>query len=205
MKLTAPARRKHPMSIQGGGEPLPRSPTVLLLIDFINPLDFPGAETLGPPAVRAADATARLKARLAAEGVQSVYANDNYGIWHSNFRDVWGHCRSLQGHAGGLARRLKPGPADLAILKPRHSAFFSTPLELVLGQLGAKKLVLVGLATDICVLFTAMDAHLRGFKLWVPADCVAAESAQATAESLRYMNRVLKADVRASAAMTTAT
>lgn len=64
---------------------LPRSERVLLLVDFINPLDFPGGEKFAPVAVAAARATAGLKKRLAGEGVAAVYANDNYGVWHSDF------------------------------------------------------------------------------------------------------------------------
>ena len=66
----------------------------------------------------------------------------------------------------------------------------------MLTQLKCRRLVITGLAADSCVLFTAMDAYLRGYSLWVPADCVAAESAQAKAQALEQMRRVLKADVR---------
>ena len=169
---------------------------MLLLVDFINPLAFPEADALAASAVKAAQATARLKQRLAGEGVQTIFANDNYGTWHSNFHETWRHCRSLKGASGRMALALKPQPRDLAILKPRHSAFFSTPLELLLGQLKTKRLILAGLATDMCVLFTAMDAFLRGYKLWVPGDCVAAETQAAGEQALAYMRRVLKAQTR---------
>jgi nicotinamidase-related amidase len=93
---------------------------------------------------------------------------------------------------------LAPAPSDIAVLKPRHSAFFATPLAVLLAQLGARRLIVAGLAADICVLFTASDAFLRGFELWVPADCVAAESAARKRAALSFMARVLKADTRAS-------
>jgi len=196
MKLEAPVRHKRRHSAQVLAEGLQQSPTVLLLVDFINPLQFPEAGELSGPAESAALAAARLKRTLAADGVQTIYANDNYGTWHSNFHETWRHCRSLQGASRRMALALKPEPNDLAILKPRHSAFFSTPLELLLGQLKARRLILGGLATDMCVLFTAMDAFLRGYKLWVPADCVAAETPEAGAHALEYMGRVLKAQVQ---------
>jgi nicotinamidase-related amidase len=175
------------------------SPTVLVLVDFINPLDFDGADALAPPALEAARATAALRRRAARDGVQTVYANDNYGVWQADFKTVWARCHAMRGAPGEIARLLQPRRRDLTILKPRHSAFYSTPLDLLLRQLRSRKLIIAGLAADNCVLFTAMDAYLRGYSLWVPQDCVAAESAESKAGALEHMRRTLKATVRASA------
>lgn len=201
------ATRKSPLSVRPPERPpltigakgaLARSPTVLLLIDFINPLEFPEAAQLAPSAVAAARATLKLKKRLARDGVAAIYANDNYGHWRSDFRDVLLHCQGQEGASGTMAQLLAPEPDDLVILKPRHSAFFSTPLDLMLSQMQAHTLVLAGLAADICVQLSAMDASLHGYKLWVPADCTAAESPALKKAALAYMKRVLKADVRLS-------
>jgi len=178
--------------------PLPHSPVTLVLIDFINPLDFDGADSLAPAALKAALATAKLKRRCDRLGYRSIYANDNYGLWQSNFDDVWRACLRRAGPARQLAATLKPRRSDFTALKPRHSAFYCTPLDLLLSQLNTRRLVLTGLAADKCVLFTAMDAYVRQFQLWVPADCVAAESEKATAGVLDYMARVLKAEIRAA-------
>jgi nicotinamidase-related amidase len=174
---------------------LPPSRRVLLLIDFINPLNFPGAEQLAPAAVEAAKATAKLKKRLAAEGVATIYANDNYGVWQSDFHSLVATCMGMEGPSGEMARLLYPQANDITILKPRHSAFFASPLALLLDQMQARELVICGLATDICVQLTAMDAFLREFSAWVPGDCTAAESAEAKAASLAYIASVLKGDV----------
>ena len=174
--------------------PLEASPTVLLLVDFINPLDFDGADALAPSALVAARATTRLRHQATRSGVQTLYANDNYGVWRSDFKALWTRCA-----AGAIARLMKPRRDDLAILKPRHSAFYATPLDLLLRQLTCKRLVITGLAADNCVMFTAMDAYLRGFALWIPEDCVAAEHADAKASALEHMRRTLKASVRTSA------
>lgn len=190
--------RRPAFSVDGSGTRLPRSGTVLLLVDFINPLAFEGGEQLAEPALAAARATKRLKARLAQDGIPTLYANDNYGVWRSEFHDILGYCASQPGATGRMAEWLAPGPNDLVLLKPRHSAFFATPLDLVLSQMHAHTVVLAGLATDICVQMTAMDATLRGYKLWVPSDCTAAESEPAKKAALAYMKRVLKADVRRS-------
>jgi nicotinamidase-related amidase len=84
-------------------------------------------------------------------------------------------------------------------LKAKHSAFYSTTLDLLLAYLGAKTLILTGVASDICVLFTANDAYMRDYDLFVPRDCVAASDEKSNEATLEYIERVLKADTRPSA------
>jgi len=175
---------------------LPRSKRVLLLVDFINPLNFPGSEKLAPTALKAARSTARLKERLSAEGVPTIYANDNYGVWQSDFHSLVSTCLGMEGPAGEIAKLLYPQAEDITILKPRHSAFHASPLDLLLKEIGAEDLVICGLATDMCVQLTAGDAFLREYRCWVPADCTAAETPGAKKASLAYMADVLKCDVR---------
>jgi nicotinamidase-related amidase len=172
------------------------SRSVLLLVDFINPLDFEGAESIAPAALAAARRTAALRRQLTGQGVRTIYANDNYGHWSADFKELWQHCAKLRGIPGQMARMLAPTAKDFMLLKARHSAFYGTPLNLLLEQLHCKRLIVTGLAADSCVLFSAMDAFLRGYSLWVPGDCVAAEAGDDEASALRLMERVLKADVR---------
>lgn len=178
---------------------LPRSRSVLLLIDFINPMDFPGAEDLADAAVEAARATSALKKRLGEAGVPTIYANDNYGGWQSDFQSLVERCVGSRGASGEMAQLLFPERGDLTVLKPRHSAFLGSPLDLLLSRIGARELIITGLATDICVQLTAMDAFLRGFALRVPSDCCAAEAAEHHKQSLAYMARILKCDISPSA------
>jgi nicotinamidase-related amidase len=176
---------------------LPRSRRVLLLlIDFINPFGFPGADNLAGPAVQAARLTAELKERLAREGVAAIYANDNYGVWQSDFHSLVSACLGMEGPSGEIARLLYPQATDLTILKTRHSAFYGSPLELLLAEMETRELVVCGLATDMCVQLTACDAFLREFAVWVPADCTAAETVEAKETSLAYMEGVLKCNTR---------
>ena len=176
------------------------SPTVLLLVDFVNPLDFEGADDLSASAVEAARAVAALRRRFGRDGFQTVYANDNYGIWRADFKEIWTRCRRRKGPSSEMALLLRPGPQDFTILKPRHSAFFGTPLEFLLDELGVSRLVLAGLVADNCIMFTAQDAYLRKYALRVPADCVASERSSYCKDALAYMARVMKADVRSSRA-----
>jgi nicotinamidase-related amidase len=176
-------------------EKLPRSHRALLLVDFINPLDFPGAEDLTPGALQAAEATLKLRRKLEAEGIPVIYANDNFGSWRSDFNSLVRQLRAGEGPARQLADMLQPAPDDLTVLKPRHSAFFGSPLEILLDLMGVNELVITGLATDICVKMTAMDAFLRDYRIQVPANCTAAESPQRQDEALAYMRDILRCDI----------
>lgn len=177
---------------------LPKSQRVLLLVDYINTLDFPGSEKLAAPALEAARATAALKRRLHADGVATIFANDNFGVWQSDFHSLVATCLGREGEAGEIARTLYPQADDLTLLKPRHSAFYASPLELLLTEMQARELVICGLATDMCVQLTAADAFLREYRVWVPSDCTAAETQDAKETALRYMRDVLRCDVRPS-------
>lgn len=172
----------------------------LLLIDFINPMDFDGGERLAPRAVAAARATRRLKRQAVAEGVPVIYVNDNFGDWRASFEVVMRRCES-SGRGRELAALLRPEAADVSILKPRHSAFYGTPLEFLLDELGSDALVLTGLQAHICVLFTAHDAYLRRYRLWVPRDCVASERVESEEGTLRHLGEIAAADTRPAAAL----
>ncbi|HEX2880086.1 MAG TPA: cysteine hydrolase, partial [Polyangiaceae bacterium] len=92
-----------------------------------------------------------------------------------------------------VSLRLRPRDNDYFVLKPRHSGFYSTTLELLLAHLGSTTLILTGFATHLCVLFTANDAHMRGYHLLVPNDCTAASTPTAKRAALTHMERALKA------------
>jgi len=167
----------------------------LLLIDFFNPTDFDGKDRLLPRALEAAKKTAVLKARLRRSGVPVIYANDNFGRWESEFSALVATCAKLRGSAGAIARLLAPQPGDRSILKPRHSAFYGTPLEFLLDELQTRTLILTGVAADACVSITAQEAHIRKFKLWVPSDCVASQSDSHTRAALVQLHRTTKASI----------
>jgi nicotinamidase-related amidase len=168
----------------------------LLIVDFINQFDFDGAAKLAPRALAAAERTAALKKRARRDGVPCIYANDNFGHWRSEFSRQVEECAAAPGAPGRIAGLLRPGGDDYSILKPRHSAFYGTPLEFLLEELEVGCLALTGVAADNCIFATAQDAYVRKFRLWVPADCVAAQQAKHERESLDHMGRTMKADIR---------
>jgi nicotinamidase-related amidase len=172
--------------------------TALLLVDFINDLDFDGGEALRPRAEAAARRTAELKRALKSNNVPAIYANDNFDQWTSNFSDLVEAYSAPDSRGRELARLLKPEREDLSVLKPRHSAFYGTPLEFLLAELEIQRLVIVGLVTEMCVLFTAHDAYVRKFQMWIPEDCVASSDAQVHERTLLHLREVLGVDTRPS-------
>ena len=182
----------------GGAE---KSPVALLIIDMINDLDFRGGPNLLRHALPAAQAIRALKRRAAEAGAAAIYVNDNFGQWRSDFRQIVAHCGRERMRGAPLVEALAPGEEDYFVVKPKHSGFFTTTLELLLHALGARTLILTGIAGDICVLFTANDAYMRGFRLIVPPDCVASETAEFNDQALSLMERRLKAELTRSDAI----
>jgi len=176
-----------------------KAAAALLLIDVINDLEFPEGEQLLRRALPMAHRIVELKRRAKGFGIPTIYANDNFGRWRSDFNAQVEHCLRDDVIGRPLAELLAPEDDDYFVLKPKHSAFFSTTLDILLDYLEARTLILAGLAGDICVLFTANDAYMRDFSLFVPSDCVASNTEEANRHALEQMAKVLKADTRASA------
>jgi nicotinamidase-related amidase len=182
--------------------PVPdKAETALLLIDVINDLEFDGGEKLLTQALPMAVSLAALKRRAKGVGIPAVYVNDNFGRWRSDFAKLVRHCLEQDVRGRPVAAQLLPEQDDYFVLKPKHSAFFQTNLESLLSYLGARTLILTGIACDICVLFSANDAYMRDFKIFIPPDCVASEEATTNQQALMLMQRVLKANTSPSSGL----
>ena len=175
-----------------------KADVALLLIDVINDLEFPEGEQLLPHALAMAERLVELKRRAKRSRVPAIYVNDNFGRWKSDFNAQVEHCLHDGVRGQRLAELLKPEDDDYFVLKPKHSGFFSTSLDILLEYLQARTLIITGVAANICVLFTANDAYMRDFNLFVPRDCVASNTTEENDHALEEMRAVLKADVRES-------
>jgi nicotinamidase-related amidase len=168
----------------------------VVLIDVINDLEFEGGDRLLPQALVVAERLAALAARARRAGVPVIYANDNFGRWRSDFGALLARVLGEDVRGRPVAERLRPEPDDYVVLKAKHSAFFSTTLDLLLRYLRTRTLVLGGLTGDRCVLFTASDAYMRDFRLFVPSDGVASIEEGANRRALGQMRTLFGADVR---------
>ena len=174
------------------------SRVALLLIDVINDLEFPGAELLVKHALPMANHLAAFKRRAKQAGIPVIYVNDNFGKWQSDMTRLVEHCLQDGVRGEPMVRLLQPDEDDYFVLKPKHSAFFSTTLDTLLVYLKARTLILTGVAGNICILFSANDAYMRDYNLVVPADCVASNRVRDNKQALELIETVLKADITPS-------
>ena len=174
------------------------SETVLLLIDVINDFDFPEGDELLRLALPVGESIAELKKRAKGANIPCIYVNDNFGRWQSDFKKLVAHCSADEAKGKEFVKRLVPDDDDYFVLKPKHSGFYSTSLDLLLTHLNAKNLILTGIAGNNCVLFTANDAYMRDYKLFIAADCVVSNTEEENRYALKQMEDVLKADVSAA-------
>ena len=172
--------------------------SALLLIDVINDFEFEGGDKLLELAMPVGEQIAQLKQRAKAAGVPAIYVNDNFGKWQSDLNKIVRHCLEDDVRGEPFVRKVLPDEEDYFVLKPKHSGFYCTSLDLLLTHLPAHNLILTGIAGNNCVLFTANDAYMRDFKLFVPADCVVSNTDEENQHALKQMETVLKADTTIS-------
>ena len=173
-----------------------KCPVALLIIDVINDFQFSEAEQLLRYAVPMSRNLKALAARARQASVPIIYINDNFGKWRSDFRSMVNHC--AKGAGQKVVKNLFPKTEDYFVLKPKHSAFYSTSLSVLLDCLGTRTLIITGIASNICVLFTANDAYMRDYKIKVPSDCVCANTSSENTNALSQIEKLLKADVSPS-------
>src|SRR6267142_2427896 len=170
----------------------------LLLIDLINDFEFSGGDALLKLALPVGKNIAHLKRQAKSAGIPAIYINDNFGGWQSDFRKIVSHCRNEKTKGKPFVELLLPEEDDYFVLKPKHSGFYSTTLDLLLKHLPATNLILTGIAGNNCVLFTANDAYMRDFKLFIPSDCVVSLTEEENRYALMQMEKVLKANINPS-------
>jgi nicotinamidase-related amidase len=175
-----------------------RCGAVLLLVDVINDLDFPQNEFLVKHSVPLARRIVDLKRRCRELGIPAVYVNDNRGKWRSSVEHVIANASREATPGREFARILTPDADDYVVLKPKHSIFLATPLDLVLEHLEAHTVILAGITTNSCVLVSAGEAYARGYRVVVPQDCVQALTPESQTHSLKLMEESFAADTQAA-------
>src|SRR5690348_17634653 len=137
-----------------------KSSLALLLIDVINDFEFPDGDRILRQALSIVPALARLKERARRAHIPTIYVNDNFGQWRSDSSKLLAWCTRAGAPGRKFVEPLRPDQEDYFILKPMHSGFYQTPLDVLLRHLGVSSLILAGLATNSCILCTAHDANM---------------------------------------------
>jgi nicotinamidase-related amidase len=175
-----------------------KSDVALILIDMINDLEFPGGDKLFEHTLPVAKRLVEFKRQAKAAGVPVIYVNDNFGRWNSDFHNQVEHCLRDGVRGKPIVEMLKPEKDDYFVLKPKHSGFFATVLDVLLAYLKVKTVVLTGVAGNICVLFTANEAYMRDFYVVTPSDSIASNNPEDNEHALQQMKTILKADITPS-------
>jgi len=172
-----------------------KSGLALVLIDVINHFEFPNGKSILRQALAIAPGLALLKKRAREAGIPAIYVNDNFGQWRSDQSKLLKYCLRAEAAGRRFVEQLRPDDKDYFVLKPMHSAFYQTPLDLLLQELGSSSIILSGLATNSCILCTAHDADMRHLKIIVPRDCCAARSAREHKQALDHIEAMTGAKV----------
>lgn len=167
--------------------------TAVVVVDMLNSYRHVDAESLAANVAQIIEPLAELvEHSRASESVDLIYVNDNYGDFTAGFADIVG--AALDGARPDLVRPIVPTPGDRMMTKVRHSAFYATPLEYLLGRLGTRRLILTGQVTEQCILYTALDAYVRHLPVVIPVDAVAHIDAGLGAAALEMMRRNMAAE-----------
>lgn len=130
-----------------------------------------------------------------------AFINDNFARWQDSFDDLLARVEGSGRKGAAMAVAFHPHAVDFRLLKPRHSGFFETPLPSLLAHLRVGHVVVCGLATDSCVLSTALDARIRDFAVTVPADTTASQTHERTVRTLAHLRESCGVETPASAAV----
>ena len=174
-------------------------PVALLLIDILTTFQFPDGDAILKGALQIRDAMVKLKTRARAAHIPVLYVNDNFGDWRSEKEVLIGRC--LEAKGGPFVRPLLPDSEDYFVLKPLHSAFYMTPLEVLLRHLEVETLILTGLTSSSCLTVTAHDANMRGFEIYIPPDCSCARNEEEHGQALAQLEAAAGARLRPSTSL----
>jgi nicotinamidase-related amidase len=165
----------------------------LIVVDMLNPYEHPEAEPLAANVAEALPGVRALLAHARDTEVPVIYVNDNYGDWNSSSEEL--SRKAMEGRHPELVEPVLPQPGDSFVIKARHSAFYETPLEYLLGSMKVDDLIFAGQVTEQCILYSALDGHVRHFHPRVPTDAVAAIDDELARAALQMMERNLGAEL----------
>ena len=173
----------------------------MLIIDVINHFEFEDGPRLLKQALQVAPNIARLKERARRSKIPVIYVNDNFGQWRSDAKKLLQYCLRPEAQGREFVERVRPDEEDYFVLKPMHSAFYQSPMEVLLRNLEASSLIIAGIATDSCIVCTAHDADMREFRFVVPSDCCAARDPGDHRRAIEHIRMLRHARVMPSSAI----
>jgi len=146
----------------------------LLIIDMLNDFVRPGAPLEVPQNREILPALQQRLLNARRDNTPIIFINDGHSVNDPEFSRMGWSPHAIQGTEGAaVINELAPLANETQIIKKTYSGFNNTPLEKILKNLGIEELVLTGCVSNICILYTAADAVMKGYNVIVPTDCVA--------------------------------
>jgi nicotinamidase-related amidase len=170
--------------------------TALVMTDMLNSYDHEDAEPLVESVREKLPCIVRLleDARAAPDDdVMVVYVNDNHDRWEAGRQELIE--RALDGEHPDLVEPIAPHDPVPFIAKGRHSIFYQTAVDHLLRSYEVERVVLAGQVTEQCILYSALDAYMRGYEIVVPPDAVAHIHEDLAKGALAMMERNMHADL----------
>lgn len=170
------------------------SDVAVLVIDMMNTYKHEDAEPLAESVAKIVDPLADLILRARGrDDIDVIFVNDNYGDFSADFNDIVN--AALAGARPDLVSPVAPDEDSLRVLKVRHSAFYASSLDYLLGRRKAERLIVTGQVTEQCILYSALDAYVRHFSFVIPPDCVASIDPELGDAALTMMNKNMHAEL----------
>lgn len=170
----------------------------IIVIDMITDFEYEHGNILFNNSIPISRNISNLTKAAKQTGVPVIYISDIIYECNPDLESYIACIKSSSANGSTILDILDPKPEDNFILKPHRSAFYATSLGGLLISLGITNLIFTGITTDICILFTAHDAYMRGYNVTVLSDCVTAVDTAYHNDALAFMERVIEADIRTS-------
>ncbi|SES15177.1 Nicotinamidase-related amidase [Gracilibacillus ureilyticus] len=167
--------------------------TAVMIIDMINDFNFAEGDMLLEHTKKIVPNIKKLREYADKNDMPVIFVNDHYETWETDYKTIAKTC--LTDKNKDIIEQGTPAKKDYFIMKPQMSGFFRTPLCSLLEELGINHIIMAGIAGNICILFTANDAHMRGYTLHVPGNCVASNTDRHNEEALKLMKAVFNASI----------
>jgi nicotinamidase-related amidase len=166
--------------------------TALIVIDMLNDYEHEDADRLAESVRERLPAIVALRDRARdGDDMLLVHVNDNHDHWEAGREELVE--RALAGRHPELVEPIAPRQPVPFIPKGRHSIYYQTALDHLLRIEDVRRVVLVGQVTEQCILYSALDAYIRGYEVVVPQDAVAHIFPQLAEAALEMMRRNMHA------------
>jgi nicotinamidase/pyrazinamidase len=163
--------------------------TALIVIDMLNDFVRDEGSLVALIAKNLIPNQMRLLEAFRKAGSLVILLTDNHRPDDDEF-DKWPPHAVMGTWGSKIIDELAPIEGEMVIPKRRYSGFYGSDLDLTLRERGIGTIVLVGVLTDICVMYTSADASARSYKVFVVTDATGSTEPKSHQFALAHMKEV---------------